>query len=325
MNKAIDAASAASMNVAPSADERSPFAQHDDADNFRCKPPVRYPLLVVISALVLATLFLCGLFAEQLAPTGYATQDLASRLSPPVWLGGKSGLLGTDFLGRDIFSRLLYAVRISLLVAFAGTLISCTMGTILGFLAAHRKGWTDEMVMMLVDFQASMPFVLIALAILAFLGNSLGLFIAVMGLNGWERFARFTRGLARSASARGYVAAVRAMGASPLQIVRKVYLPESMPSLVLGGAISVVTILAYTAIAGMVGAGGLGSIAIQYGHNRGVTSLMWVTVVFLIIFVQVVQWIFSGWSRHIDKRLDQTQGAEKTGFFGLFSRFTHTT
>lgn len=226
MNKAIDAASAASMNVAPSADERSPFAQHDDADNFRCKPPVRYPLLVVISALVLATLFLCGLFAEQLAPTGYATQDLASRLSPPVWLGGKSGLLGTDFLGRDIFSRLLYAVRISLLVAFAGTLISCTMGTILGFLAAHRKGWTDEMVMMLVDFQASMPFVLIALAILAFLGNSLGLFIAVMGLNGWERFARFTRGLARSASARGYVAAVRAMGASPLRIYLRHILPN---------------------------------------------------------------------------------------------------
>lgn len=226
MNKAIDAASAASMNVAPSADERSPFAQHDDADNFRCKPPVRYPLLVVISALVLATLFLCGLFAEQLAPTGYATQDLASRLSPPVWLGGKSGLLGTDFLGRDIFSRLLYAVRISLLVAFAGTLISCTMGTILGFLAAHRKGWTDEMIMMLVDFQASMPFVLIALAILAFLGNSLGLFIAVMGLNGWERFARFTRGLARSASARGYVAAVRAMGASPLRIYLRHILPN---------------------------------------------------------------------------------------------------
>ena len=72
---------------------------------------------------------------------------------------------------------------------------------------------------------------------------------------------------------------------------------------VLGGAISVVTILAYTAIAGMVGAGGLGSIAIQYGHNRGITSLMWVTVVFLIIFVQIVQWVFNWWSKRIDKRL----------------------
>ena len=184
-------------------------------EDFHCKPPVRYPLLVVAGAVFLAVLFLCGLFAEQLAPAGYAAQDLAARLSPPVWLGGKSGLLGTDFLGRDILSRLLYAIRISLLVAFAGTLISCTLGTTLGFLAAHKKGWVDEFIMMLIDFQASMPFVLIALAILAFLGNSLGLFIAVMGLNGWERFARFTRGLARSASARGYVNAVRVMGASP--------------------------------------------------------------------------------------------------------------
>ena len=80
-------------------------------------------------------------------------------------------------------------------------------------------------------------------------------------------------------------------------------MPEAKPSLVLGGAISVVTILAYTAIAGMVGAGGLGNIAIQYGHSRGVKSLMWVTVVVLIIFVQIIQWIFNWWSKSIDKRL----------------------
>ncbi len=225
MNSISGATSAASVN---------PFSQAPEAfrascapsDNFSFRPPVRYPLLVVLSAFLLAALFLCGLFAEQLAPAGYAAQNLAARLSPPVWMGGKSGLLGTDFLGRDIFSRLLYAVRISLLVAFAGTLISCTLGTLLGFLAAHKKGWTDEIIMMMVDFQASMPFVLIALAVLAFLGNSLGLFVAVMGLNGWERFARFTRGLARSASARGYVAAVRAMGASPLRIYLRHILPN---------------------------------------------------------------------------------------------------
>lgn len=225
MNSISGATSAASVN--PSSQAPEAFrASGAPSDNFSFRPPVRYPLLVVLSAFLLAALFLCGLFAEQLAPAGYAAQNLAARLSPPVWMGGKSGLLGTDFLGRDIFSRLLYAVRISLLVAFAGTLISCTLGTLLGFLAAHKKGWTDEIIMMMVDFQASMPFVLIALAVLAFLGNSLGLFVAVMGLNGWERFARFTRGLARSASARGYVAAVRAMGASPLRIYLRHILPN---------------------------------------------------------------------------------------------------
>ena len=95
-------------------------------------------------------------------------------------------------------------------------------------------------------------------------------------------------------------------------------------SLVLGGAISVVTILAYTAIAGMVGAGGLGNIAIQYGHNRGVTSLMWVTVVLLIIFVQIVQWIFSWWSRRIDKRLGQTADTGKFAPLAMLAHFVHT-
>lgn len=82
------------------------------------------------------------------------------------------------------------------------------------------------------------------------------------------------------------------MGASTFQIIWKVYLPEAKPSLVLGGAISIVTILAYTAMAGSVGGGGLGDIAIRYGHQRGITSVMWVTVVILIVLVQIVQSIF---------------------------------
>ena len=85
----------------------------------------------------------------------------------------------------------------------------------------------------------------------------------------------------------GVVEAAQSMGASTLQTVWKVYLPEAKPSLILGGAISLVTILAYTAIAGTVGAGGLGDIAVRYGHQRGITSVMWVTVVFLIILGSV--------------------------------------
>ena len=122
----------------------------------------------------------------------------------------------------------------------------------------------------------------------------------------------------------GVVEAAQSMGASTLQIVWKVYLPEAKPSLILGGAISLVTILAYTAIAGTVGAGGLGDIAVRYGHQRGITSVMWVTVVFLIILVQVVQLIFNWLSRRIDKRLDQPSGAKKSGPLDLLARFAHT-
>ena len=101
----------------------------------------------------------------------------------------------------------------------------------------------------------------------------------------------------------GVVEAAQSMGASTFQIVWKVYLPEARPSLILGGSITLIAIVGYTAIAGMVGAGGLGDLAIRYGHQRNVPSVMWVTVIILVIIVQVVQSVFSRLSSGIDKRL----------------------
>ncbi len=101
----------------------------------------------------------------------------------------------------------------------------------------------------------------------------------------------------------GVVEAAQSMGASTFQIVWKVYLPEAKPSLMLGGAISIVTILAYTAIAGAVGAGGLGDLAVRYGHQRHEPPMLWASTIFLIILVQIIQSVFSRVSSRIDKRL----------------------
>ncbi len=101
----------------------------------------------------------------------------------------------------------------------------------------------------------------------------------------------------------GTVEAAQSMGASTWQIVWKVYLPEAVPSLILGGSISIITILAYTAIAGAIGAGGLGDLAIRYGYQRSEDSMMWVTVVFLVVLVQCIQSLFGRLSIHLDKRL----------------------
>ena len=101
----------------------------------------------------------------------------------------------------------------------------------------------------------------------------------------------------------GVVEAAQSMGASRFQIVKKVYLPEALPSLILGASISIITILAYTAIAGAVGAGGLGDLAIRYGYQRSVPSMMWVTVILIIVLVQVIQSLFSWLSTKMDKRL----------------------
>ena len=101
----------------------------------------------------------------------------------------------------------------------------------------------------------------------------------------------------------GVVEAAQSMGASRAQIVWKVYLPEAVPSLILGASISIITLIGYTAIAGAVGAGGLGDLAVRYGYQRNIMSVMWVTVIFLIVLVQVIQSLFSWLSAKSDKRL----------------------
>ena len=181
----------------------------------------------------------------------------------------------------------------------------------------------------IVNIGRSLPFIILMVAIMPFtrmvVGTSIGVKGAIVPLvvSAAPFIARMVETSLSEVDA-GVIEAAQSMGASTFQIVRKVYLPEAMPSLILGGAISIVTILAYTAIAGTVGAGGLGDIAVRYGHQRGITSVMWVTVVFLIILVQVVQLIFNWLSRRIDKRLDQTSGVKKSGPLDLLARFAHT-
>ncbi len=192
-------------------------------------PRARLPLLVWIALAWIAAIIGMALFADQVAPYRFTAYDLRNRLSVP---GSPLHWLGTDELGRDVLSRLVVSIRISLLIAFGATLISAVLGTTLGFLAAHCRGFVEQLVLMLADFQASMPFLILALAVLAFFGNSLPLFIALMGFYGWERYARIARGLAVSAGAQGYAAAVRQIGASPARIYLRHILPNIASTLI---------------------------------------------------------------------------------------------
>lgn len=160
----------------------------------------------------------------------------------------------------------------------------------------------------IINVGRSIPFIILMVAIMPFTKLIAGTKIGVKGaivplvVSAAPFIARMVETSLAEVDA-GVVEAAQSMGASPFQIVWKVYLPEAKPSLILGGAISIVTILAYTAIAGTVGGGGLGDIAVRYGHNRGISSVMWVTVVFLVILVQVIQVVFNALSKSIDKRL----------------------
>ena len=197
------------------------------------KRPSRYPAVVLAAIGIMGLLFAIFCLADVLAPYDYRTQALRQRLMPPVFLGGTTAhLLGTDELGRDILSRLIYAIRFSILVALGGTAIGAILGTILGFLAAHFRGVWEEAIMMMADVQASLPFMLIALALIAAFGGSFVLFILIMGFYGWEVFARLTRGAVISAKGQGYATAMTALGAPPFHIYTRHILPNILSVLV---------------------------------------------------------------------------------------------
>ena len=128
------------------------------------------PASVVVALGWIAVMLVLACFSEIIAPYGFTKLDLRNRLAPPLTPGH---WLGTDELGRDVLSRLVFSIRVSLLIAFGATIISATLGTTLGFLAAHFRSWVEQIVLMLADFQASMPFLILALSVLAFFGNSL--------------------------------------------------------------------------------------------------------------------------------------------------------
>ena len=221
-----DAAPPAPGSPAPSA---SVFSATRRLARFFARHPPAILLALAWVAAMLVLAFLGPLFA----PQDFMAIDLRARLAPPVFMGGTwAHALGTDELGRDVLSRLIASIRISLTIAFVATLVAATVGVALGFLAAWARGRVEQAILMLVDAQAAMPFMIIALAVLAFLGNSLTLFTVLLGFYGWERIARIARGLAIAAQEQGYAAAARDLGASPWRVYFRHILPNIASTLI---------------------------------------------------------------------------------------------
>jgi peptide/nickel transport system permease protein len=189
----------------------------------------RVPFSVGFGIAWLAAMVFVAFFADLIRPYGITAMDLRARLSLP---GNPAHLLGTDELGRDVLSRLIQSIRVSLAIAFGATIISAVVGTTLGFAAAKFRGAVEHFVLVLADFQAALPFLIMSLAVLAFFGSSMPLLIGLMGFYGWERYARIARGLAISASAQGYASAVVQLGATPMRVYMKHILPNVASTLI---------------------------------------------------------------------------------------------
>ena len=172
----------------------------------------------------------------------------------------------------------------------------------------HPIPWLNSLLGMIINFFRSIPFLILLIALMPFtkmvVGTVIGSKAAIVGL--WIAAAPFIARMVESSLTEveiGVVEAAKSMGASPFQIMTKVLLPEAKPSLLVGAAISITTILGYSAMAGIVGAGGLGAIAINYGYYRKQSDIMYVMVILMAIIVLVFQELGMRISKHTDRRL----------------------
>ena len=172
----------------------------------------------------------------------------------------------------------------------------------------HPIPWLNSLLGMIINFFRSIPFLILLIALMPFtkmvVGTIIGAKAAIVGL--WIAAAPFIARMVESSLKEveiGVVEAAQSMGASPFQIMTKVLLPEAKPSLLVGAAISITTILGYSAMAGIVGAGGLGAIAINYGYYRKQSDIMYVMVILMAIIVLVFQELGMRISKHTDRRL----------------------
>lgn len=213
--------------------------------------------LAVVALVVLAILLVAALFAPLLAPDNPNSQDLLMRLKPPAWQHGGSSahLLGTDQLGRDMLSRVIYGTRVSLLVGAGAALLAGVIGTVIGLAAGYFGGWPDRVLMRLADVQLAFPSILLALAIVGFFGSGLWYVILVLGITGWVSYARVVRSEVMSLRSRDFVTEARAIGVTDVAIMRRHLLPNVMAPLATIGTLHIAAAIVAEASLSYLGLG----------------------------------------------------------------------
>lgn len=184
--------------------------------------------LAAFSAVLIALVLLLAVFAPLVAPYGEAEQDVLARLQPP----SAAHWFGTDELGRDVLSRILYGSRLSLAIGILPSVISLVIGIVLGLLAGYFGGWADYVIMRLADVMLSVPSLLLAMVVMYTLGSStVNLFVA-LSMVGWASVARVVRSQTLSLKESEYVEAAQSIGVSRFNIMRRHILPNCVPSLI---------------------------------------------------------------------------------------------
>ena len=204
-------------------------------------------LLIVASAI----------FAPWIAPHDPLAVNISHRLAPPVWMEGGTPqhVLGTDQVGRDLLSRVIYGGRISLVIGVAAVLISTTIGVLLGLAGGYFGGRADWTIMTAVNVLLTFPFVLLALAVIAVLGASLGNMIVVLGVAGWPIYTRVVRAETMAIREREFILAGRALGMSHARIIFRQILPNLVSPIVVIATLQVAQVIVLESFLSFLGLG----------------------------------------------------------------------
>ena len=272
--------------------------------------------LPLIPILILSIFVVAGLTAPLIAPHNPERGDIRARLQPPAWSEGGSTeyLLGTDHLGRDMLSRVIYGARISLVVVAVTLGIGGTIGVVLGLVSGYYGGWVEELIMRLVDIKLAIPTILLALVLVLALGQSFLIIVVILAIAIWPRFARNTRGEVLQLKTMDYIALAKVSGASTPRILFKHIFPGVVNTLIILSTLEVGIVILLESTLSFLGAGvppptpAWGSMVAD-GRDRMAVA-WWISTIpgVAIMLVVLSMNIFGDWLRDkLDPRLRQLE------------------
>lgn len=236
----------------------------------------------LVGVVILAIALFASLFSAWIVPHDPTFRDITRRLSPPLsTVEGNFFLLGTDAVGRDILSRIIYGTRITLVVGLASVLVAGTVGTVLGLIAGYRGKWADGIIMRVADIQLALPFMVLAIAVAGVLGSSVTNTIIVLGVTGWVTHVRVVRAETLSTRSRDFVLGARSVGAQDARIITKHILPNVQALAIVSATLMVARMIIAEASLSFLGLGvpiGTPTWGVMISEGREyITTAWWVT------------------------------------------------
>jgi peptide/nickel transport system permease protein len=233
------------------------MAMRSEAVPLLSRPTIRLEGFPLIPVLILAGIAFVAVFAELLAPYDPEIGSLAARFKPPAWQTGGSTayLLGTDHLGRDVLSRLIYGARVSMVVGFTAVLVAGVIGTLLGIVSGYLGGWVDQVIMRITDTWLALPALTFAIFLAAIVGPSMWNIVIILGLVYWTRYARVIRGEVLSLKEREFVRLAIVAGCNKRTIMLRHILPNVINSAIVLGTLMLGVVIVTEAALSFLGVG----------------------------------------------------------------------